>query len=60
MHTGGPTGAFGGAPYGALKWCARWLMTNAGGPVGAFGPLWDHEMMYLVVDGACGRSQWGR
>eukprot|EP00959_Pyramimonas_sp_CCMP1952_P424057 8882401-Pyramimonas_sp.AAC.1 len=58
-HASGPTGAFGGAPYGATRRCIGWWMTRAGGPIGAFGgalPLWGHEALYWVVGDACGRS----
>eukprot|EP00959_Pyramimonas_sp_CCMP1952_P181612 3797143-Pyramimonas_sp.AAC.1 len=43
-HAGGPSGGFGGAPYGVTKRCAGWVRipqwawgAHAGGPTGGFG-----------------------
>eukprot|EP00959_Pyramimonas_sp_CCMP1952_P249373 5212682-Pyramimonas_sp.AAC.1 len=33
-HAGGPTGGFGGAPYGAAKRCAGWVKRMEGGREG--------------------------
>eukprot|EP00959_Pyramimonas_sp_CCMP1952_P321924 6736176-Pyramimonas_sp.AAC.1 len=48
-HASGPTGGFGGAPYGATKRCTGWVKlpnwacgTHAGGPTRGFrgAPDW--------------------